>query len=305
MPASGPGQQPLLAEQPVDQRRLAGIGAADHGDADRAWWPGLLAAAFAFGIGRLRVGRGHGRIGKRRAQRLVEIGEALAVLGRDRDRLAEPELVGLEHAGPRCPALALVGDQDRRLARAAHEIGKRAVGRQRPARASIRNRIASAPAIAASVCSCMRPLRLSGAASSRPAVSMTANARSPSCARPSRRSRVTPGRSSTSARRRADEAIEQRRLADVGPSDNGDGEAHDRRRLLRMPLCRAAARRTISAAPADRATRPRRPQVAAIRARRRRRLAAVAGWMADQAIESGIAAAIAPGLAVAAGTAGR
>src|SRR4029077_8626507 len=26
-----------------------------------------------------------------------------------------------------------------------------------------------------------------------------------------------------------DEAIEQRRLADVGPSDNGDGEAHDRR----------------------------------------------------------------------------
>ena len=29
------GEQPLLADQPVDQRRLAGIGAPDNGDADR------------------------------------------------------------------------------------------------------------------------------------------------------------------------------------------------------------------------------------------------------------------------------
>ena len=32
----GAGQQPLLAEQMVDQRRFAGIGAADDGNADRA-----------------------------------------------------------------------------------------------------------------------------------------------------------------------------------------------------------------------------------------------------------------------------
>src|SRR6516162_7542353 len=70
-----------------------------------------------------------------------------------------------------------------------------------PARASTRNSTASAAEIAASVCSCMRPLRLSGAASSSPAVSTAVKARSPSCARPSRRSRVTPGRSSTKARR--------------------------------------------------------------------------------------------------------
>ena len=31
----GAGEQALLAEQPVDQGRLAGIGPADHGDADR------------------------------------------------------------------------------------------------------------------------------------------------------------------------------------------------------------------------------------------------------------------------------
>src|SRR4029077_10142031 len=60
----------------------------------------------------------------------------------------------------------------------------------------------------------------------------------------------------------SDEAIEQGRLADVGSSDNGDGEAHDRRCLLRMPLCRAAAKKAISAAPAGRATRPRRPRAA-------------------------------------------
>src|SRR5947209_3411043 len=70
-----------------------------------------------------------------------------------------------------------------------------------PARASIRNSTASAAEIAASVCSCMRLIRLSGAASSSPAVSMAVMARSPSCARPSRRSRVTPGTWSTNARR--------------------------------------------------------------------------------------------------------
>src|SRR5262245_32309724 len=70
-----------------------------------------------------------------------------------------------------------------------------------PARASIRNITASATAIAAAVCSCMRPVRLWGAASSRPAVSMAVKVRSPSRACASRRSRVTPGRSSTSARR--------------------------------------------------------------------------------------------------------
>src|SRR5260221_4936178 len=48
----------------------------------------------------------------------------------------------------------------------------------------------------------MRPKRLSGAAPSKPAVSMTVKAISPSLPSPSRRSRVTPGRLSTKARRR-------------------------------------------------------------------------------------------------------
>src|SRR5262245_30978813 len=53
--------------------------------------------------------------------------------------------------------------------------------------------------MAASVCSCIRDVSEPFAPSSRPAVSMMVKARSPSLPSPSRRSRVTPGRSSTSA----------------------------------------------------------------------------------------------------------
>jgi hypothetical protein len=47
----GPGQQPIFAEQAVDQRRFAGIGAADNGDPDRLVFVGrncgVLALTFA------------------------------------------------------------------------------------------------------------------------------------------------------------------------------------------------------------------------------------------------------------------
>ena len=97
----------------------------------------------------------------------------------------------------------------------------------RPARASIRNSTTSAAAIAASVC-CLHAFaqRLRSAASSRPAVSITVNSRSPSRARPSRRSRVTPGVVVDQRQTLADQAIEQRGLADIRPSDDGDREAH-------------------------------------------------------------------------------
>src|SRR3954469_4412880 len=71
----------------------------------------------------------------------------------------------------------------------------------RPARASIRNATASALSIASSVCATIRLVSEPGAASSKPAVATTVKERSPRRACPSRRSRVTPGRSSTSASR--------------------------------------------------------------------------------------------------------
>ena len=69
----------------------------------------------------------------------------------------------------------------------------------RPSRASIMNRMTSACSIAVSVWARMRPASESLSASSSPAVSMIVKRRWPSAASPSRRSRVTPGRSSTSA----------------------------------------------------------------------------------------------------------
>ena len=71
-----------------------------------------------------------------------------------------------------------------------------------PARASIMNRQTSAASIARSVSARIRPGRLASVASSRPAVSIAVKRSGPSRPAPSRRSRVTPGWSSTSASRR-------------------------------------------------------------------------------------------------------
>ena len=70
------------------------------------------------------------RLRHQRAQRVVEFAKALAVLGRNRDRLAETERIGLDRAGLAVLALALVGDQQHRLVGAADEIGEGAIGRR-------------------------------------------------------------------------------------------------------------------------------------------------------------------------------
>ena len=70
-----------------------------------------------------------------------------------------------------------------------------------PSRASIMNMISSASSRAASVCSRIRASRLSSVTSSYPAVSISVRSMSPMLPSAYRRSRVTPGRSSTSARR--------------------------------------------------------------------------------------------------------
>ncbi len=97
-----------------------------------------------------------------------------------------------------CPRLLLATSTTGLLARRAKSAKARSVGVS-PARASITNISASARPIAVSVCSCIRAVSEPLAPSSRPAVSMMVNSRSPSRAFPSRRSRVTPGSSSTSA----------------------------------------------------------------------------------------------------------
>jgi len=70
-----------------------------------------------------------------------------------------------------------------------------------PARASTTKSATSAVASAASVCLRIRPGSVSASSSSQPAVSTIWNFSPSSSASPKRRSRVTPGWSSTSARR--------------------------------------------------------------------------------------------------------
>ena len=82
---------------------------------------------------------------------------------------------------------------------------------------------------------------------SQPPVSTTMNGRPLHSASTALRSRVTPGCSSTMASRRPDDAVEQGRLADVGPADDGDDRAGS---------CRQPAR----ARPAGTGRRWRRPR---------------------------------------------
>ena len=191
-------EQAFFPQDPVDQGRFSAVGAADHCNADRGLRGGSRYDGFPLWQRVLALGL----VGQRLAQRGVEIGKSFPVLGGDGNRVAETELVGLQDSCLGGAALALVCDQDRRAlrtcARDRQTNGLPAIG---PARASIRNSTTSAAAIATSVCWRMRSLRVSGGASSRPAVSNTWNSRSPRRAWPSRRSRVTPGVSSTSARR--------------------------------------------------------------------------------------------------------
>ena len=98
-----------------------------------------------------------------------------------------------------------------------------------PMRASIRNRHTSAASTARSVSARIRPGRLMSVASSSPAVSTTVKRSGPSRPSPSRRSRVTPGWSSTSASRRPTSRLNSVDLPTLGrptmASVNGIGRA--------------------------------------------------------------------------------
>ena len=268
MPASGAGEQPLLAEQPVDQRRLAGIRPADHGDADRA---GAAVRPPLRPSRRLR-----GRFRQRGAQRVVEIGQALAVLGRDRDRLAETERIGFEPAAPRprVPSLLLATRIDR-LAGLAHQIGEGAVGRRQVRRARRSRRRSHRPARSRprSAPACGRT-EFPAPPPPSPAVSITVKSRSP-------RRRLALAAVAGDARRvvdqrqpPADQPVEQRRLADIRPADDGDGEAHEPRSrspttgVLRTPAI--AAQRDTGAG--RRRRRPGRVVLTAVRPGRLRLL---------------------------------
>ena len=196
MPASGP-----VSSRSSPSSRLISVDLPVLGRPTTAMRIGFSAAAA--GVAASASSSVGGRFGQRRAQRIVESGQPLAVLGADRDRVAETQRIGFKNAGLAGTPFALVGDDDRRLARFAHQIGKGAIGRSRAgARIDEKEHGVGLRQGSGRLRLDLRRKAFAIAIGlSSPAVSMTLNDRSPSLPSPSRRSRVTPGRSSTSARR--------------------------------------------------------------------------------------------------------
>ena len=95
---------PVLTQNGVHQRRFAGIGTADDGDMDAAGAALVVLLGFVVQLRKVDIGR----------QRVEQVAQPFAMLGRDRDRVAQPQTIGLADAGNAGAALGLVGDQDDR-----------------------------------------------------------------------------------------------------------------------------------------------------------------------------------------------
>ena len=118
-PGLGAGDQTVLAEHAVDERRLARVGAADDRELqDRLVAVGvLLVVELAIDVGE---------------ERLEQVGDALAVLGGELDGVAEAERERFENALLAGAPLGLVGDEHDRRRRAAEPAGDLLVERDDP-----------------------------------------------------------------------------------------------------------------------------------------------------------------------------
>ena len=217
----GPGQQPLLAEQPVDQRRLADIGPPDDRELQRP----LLGASSARSRRRPPSSRRPAR--REIAQPLVQLGQTLAVLA-PRSAPARRGRAHRPRRGRRAAARPRPCWRPARPACRACAASRRNAGRRRSARRARRSTSSttSASASARSVCARMRPASVSGARLLQPGGVDQRESRDRRCglalaavagdARPVVDQREAP----------ADQPVEQRRLADIGPPDDRNREGH-------------------------------------------------------------------------------
>ncbi len=109
-----PGDEAVLPEKPVDERGFAGIGATDDGE----FQDGGFGVEFAFLLGfgfvlALDIG----------AQRVEQVGDALAMFGGELHRIAKAQRQRFEHAILARAPFRLVGDQHDRAARRAQPAG--------------------------------------------------------------------------------------------------------------------------------------------------------------------------------------
>ena len=217
----------------IDQRGLAGIGTADNGDPDRPLreiligFDDVVIVEFLALLDRLR---------HQRAQRVVEIAEALAMLGRNLDRIAKPERIGFHRAGIALPALALVGDQNHRLVGAAREIGKGAVvRRQTRARVDHEHQGIGKPDRGLGLLLHPRGQRTLGALVEARGID---DGEFEIAETPLALAAVAGDAGLVIDQREllSDQPVEQRRFSDIGPADNGNGEGGHQRsvRLTRV-----------------------------------------------------------------------
>ena len=160
------------------------------------------------------------------AQRLEQIDQPLAVLGRDADRIAETKLIGFQHPGAAALALGLVGDDDHRLAGAPHQIGKGAVVRHRSGlrieheehRVGLLDRQLGLRQHAAGEALGVGLFEARGVDDGEVQIAEPGLALAPVAG--------DAGQVVDQRQAPADQPVEQRGLADVRPPDDGDGEAH-------------------------------------------------------------------------------
>ena len=196
-----------------------------------------------------------------REKGVEQVRQALPVLGREGDGVAEPEregVVGARHAGP---ALGLVGEDDDGLAGAARHLGERPVGRQDAGagvdheehHVGLLDRRFGLGAHAAEERARIGLLEAGGVDDAE-------------AQQPEPRLTLAPVAGDAGAvvderQAPADETVEERRFADIRPSDDGDRGRH------RTHLSRHAGR----ASPPLPGARPAQRSGAEVRGRRRMR----------------------------------
>ena len=123
MPASGPVSRRSSPIRRLISVDLPTFGPADHRDADRTIGISRRPSPSSSSVGR-------GVLGQRGADRVIEIGQSFAVLGRNRNRIAKAEFVGFGRARARRAPSLLLATTITGLPARAHDVGELPVDRR-------------------------------------------------------------------------------------------------------------------------------------------------------------------------------
>ena len=236
-----PGQLPVFAQQRVHQGRFADIGPADDGKLQHLGRFRLIVRqGFELGVDLVRD-HVAGAL-RMLADRVVEFAQALAMLGGDRHRLAQPQAERLAQPGDGGAALAFVGDQDDRrlgLAQAPCEmlVQRRDAGArvdQQQRHVGFLDRRLGLLAHARFEGFVERLFQPGGVDHGEIEIAQMRRAEPPVAGH--------PGLIVDQRKLLADQPVEQGRFADIGPADDGDGQAHAAISAQSDARCRTACR---------------------------------------------------------------